>query len=42
MPRQYTKKTPWGKTPLDEMESAVTEVKKGKKSIRAAARGLKY
>uniref|UniRef100_A0A9R1SEK5 HTH CENPB-type domain-containing protein n=2 Tax=Cyprinus carpio TaxID=7962 RepID=A0A9R1SEK5_CYPCA len=38
MPRQYTRKTTWGKTPLEEMESAATEVKEGKKSIRAAAR----
>ncbi len=38
MPRQYTRKTTWGKTPLEEMESAAAEVKEGKKSIRAAAR----
>ncbi len=38
MARQYTRKTTWGKTPLEEMESAAAEVKEGKKSIRAAAR----
>lgn len=38
MPRQYTRKTTWGKTHLEEMESAAAEVKEGKKSIRAAAR----
>lgn len=38
MPRKYTRKTTWGKTPLEEMESAASEVKEGKKSIRAAAR----
>ncbi|KAK9977146.1 hypothetical protein ABG768_018967 [Culter alburnus] len=38
MPRKYTRKTTWGKTPLEEMESAAAEVKEGKKSIRAAAR----
>ncbi len=38
MPRQDTRKTTWGKTPLKEMESAAAEVKEGKKSIRAAAR----
>ncbi len=40
MPRQYTRKTTWGKTPLEEMESAAAEVKEGKKSIRAAARDI--
>ena len=38
MPKQYTRKTTWGKTPLEEMESAAAEVKEGKKSIRTAAR----
>uniref|UniRef100_A0A3B4VRY6 HTH psq-type domain-containing protein n=1 Tax=Seriola dumerili TaxID=41447 RepID=A0A3B4VRY6_SERDU len=38
MPRKYIRKTTWGKTPLEEMESAASEVKEGKKSIRAAAR----
>ncbi|KAL1255148.1 hypothetical protein QQF64_013209 [Cirrhinus molitorella] len=28
---QYTRKTTWGKTPLEEMESATAEVKEGKK-----------
>ncbi|KAL1268534.1 hypothetical protein QQF64_033897 [Cirrhinus molitorella] len=31
-PRQYTRKTTWGKIPLKEMESAAAEVKEGKKS----------
>ncbi|CAJ1067756.1 hypothetical protein cypCar_00021836 [Xyrichtys novacula] len=38
MPRKYTRKTSWGKTPLEEIEIAASEVKEGKKSIRAAAR----
>ncbi|KAL1249482.1 hypothetical protein QQF64_020487 [Cirrhinus molitorella] len=30
MPRQYTRKTTWGKTPLEEMESATAEKNPGK------------
>ena len=32
------RKTTWGKTSLEEMESAAAEVKEGKMSLRAAAR----
>ena len=32
------RKTTWGKTSLEEMESAAAEVKEGKMSIRPAAR----
>ncbi|CAB1438365.1 unnamed protein product [Pleuronectes platessa] len=31
MPRNYTRKTTWGQTPLTEMESAAAEVMQGKK-----------
>ena len=37
MPRKYTRKTTWGKTPLEEMEKAAAEVMAGK-ALRAAAR----
>ncbi|KAK9528397.1 hypothetical protein VZT92_012560 [Zoarces viviparus] len=36
MPRNYTRKTTWGQTPLAEMESAAAEVMQGKKSLRKA------
>ncbi|CAB1459450.1 unnamed protein product [Pleuronectes platessa] len=38
MPRNYTRKTTWGQTPLAEMESAAAEVMQGKKSLRKAGR----
>ncbi|XP_059925954.1 uncharacterized protein zgc:113274 [Gadus macrocephalus] len=38
MPRQYSRKTTWGKTTLKEMERATAEVKEGKMSLRAVAR----
>lgn len=38
MPRNYTRKTTWGQTPLAEMESAASEVMQGKKSLRKAGR----
>jgi len=36
MPRNYTRKTTWGQTPLAEMEMAAAEVMQGKKSLRKA------
>uniref|UniRef100_A0A8C2WXR9 Zgc:113274 n=1 Tax=Cyclopterus lumpus TaxID=8103 RepID=A0A8C2WXR9_CYCLU len=38
MPRNYTRKTTWGQTPLAEMESVAAEVMQGKKSLRKAGR----
>ncbi|CAB1437803.1 unnamed protein product [Pleuronectes platessa] len=38
MPRNYTRKTTWGQTPLAEMESAGAEVMQGKMSLRKAGR----
>uniref|UniRef100_A0A672IK21 HTH CENPB-type domain-containing protein n=1 Tax=Salarias fasciatus TaxID=181472 RepID=A0A672IK21_SALFA len=34
MPREYTRKTTWGKASLEEMEKAAAEVKAGQKSLR--------
>ncbi|KAI4800772.1 hypothetical protein KUCAC02_007070 [Chaenocephalus aceratus] len=39
MPRNYTRKTTWGQTPLAEMESAAAEVMQGNNSITSAERG---
>ncbi|XP_053286201.1 uncharacterized protein LOC128447848 isoform X2 [Pleuronectes platessa] len=38
MPRNYTRKTTRGQTPLAEMETAAAEVMQGKKSLRKAGR----
>lgn len=37
MPRNYTRKTRWGLTPIEEMKRAVSDVKGGK-SIRSVAK----